>query len=247
MCQMSQNAHRPESGSSIVADHEATAADVALHGARAHDRLMASAKLEMLAARVSYRRAAQNAHTRISLGEIVDGLGQTGIGLTLLLLTLPALIPIPGPFGLVFGSILAFVSLQLMFGARRLWLPAWAHRRGMSIAAFDALIARGVPLLRRIETWLTPRRWLPLTGRLGRMALALPLLTMAIALALPIPLGNVPPAASLITLSLGLIVRDGVAIVVGLCLAIAALIWMAVLLTFGTKIFTTISQVLGWT
>ncbi|WP_354532422.1 exopolysaccharide biosynthesis protein [Pseudorhizobium tarimense] len=34
------------------------------------------------------------------------------------------MIPIPGPFGLVFGSALTIVALQFAFGVRRLCLPS---------------------------------------------------------------------------------------------------------------------------
>lgn len=175
----------------------------------------------------------------IPLGEVVDGLGRTGIGMTLLLLSLPALIPIPGPFGLVFGSVVAVVSMQLMFGARRLILPNVIRARELPATAIKAMVDKGVPLLQRAERWLKPRRLLPLTGVLGRMALGLPLMVMGIAVALPVPTGNVPPVASLIVLSLGLMMRDGAAIVVGLVLAVLALSWFAFLFTFG-------AQVLDW-
>jgi hypothetical protein len=175
----------------------------------------------------------------VTLGEIVDGLGRTGIGMTLLLLSLPALIPIPGPFGLVFGSIVALVSAQLMFGARRLILPPFIRSRALPSSAVKAMVAKGVPLLQRAEVHLRPRRLLPLTGKAGRMALAIPLILMGVAVALPVPMGNVPPVASLIALSLGLMLRDGVAVLVGLALAIAAVLWFALLFFFG-------AQMLDW-
>ena len=82
----------------------------------------------------------------IALGELVDGLGQAGIGMTILILTLPALIPVPGPFGMVFGSLIAFVSVQLMFGARRLWLPEVVRRRLLPVSSVRAMVDRGAPL-----------------------------------------------------------------------------------------------------
>jgi hypothetical protein len=182
----------------------------------------------------------------VTLGEITDGLGRTGIGMTLLLLSLPALIPIPGPFGLVFGSIVALVSLQLMFGARRLLLPNWVRKRSISVTAVQAMVEKGAPLLRKAERFLKPRRLLPLTGRAGRMALGLPLALMGIAVALPVPLGNVPPVASLIALSLGLMMRDGVAVLAGLALAVVAILWFFLLFLFGAQIIDWLQGLLVW-
>lgn len=182
----------------------------------------------------------------VTLGEIVDALGPAAMGTVLLVLTLPALLPIPGPVGLVFGTILAFISAQLMFGARRLWLPDVIRRRALPAVTVAKLVELGAPFLRRAETRLKPRRLLPLTGRIGRMALALPLVLMAIAIALPIPLGNVPPALSVIALALGLTMRDGVAVLIGLMLAVCAAIWMAVLILVGSQVVDRLAALVGW-
>lgn len=182
----------------------------------------------------------------VPLGEVIDGLGQAGIGMTLLVLTLPALIPIPGPFGLIFGSIVAFLSAQLIFGARRLWLPEALRARALPTEGVRSMLAKALPWLQRAETWLKPRRLLPLTGRLGRAALGVPLILMGVALALPIPLGNVPPVASLVALSLGLMVRDGAAVLVGLALAAVAALWLALLAVFGAQAIDWLWTMLGW-
>ena len=47
----------------------------------------------------------------ISLGEVLSTLGRTSMAFTILVLALPALTPIPGPFGVVFGSALAIVEI----------------------------------------------------------------------------------------------------------------------------------------
>jgi hypothetical protein len=54
----------------------------------------------------------------LTIGEALHEMGRSGFGFVMLLLALPALIPIPGPFGLVFGSALAIVALQFSFGGK---------------------------------------------------------------------------------------------------------------------------------
>jgi hypothetical protein len=205
-----------------------------------NDRMQASGQLQRIGLRLQGREGG------VSIGEIVDDLGATGIGMTLLLMSLPALIPIPGPFGVVFGSIVALISLQLMFGAKRLILPGFIRRRELPAASVRAMIDKGVPILKRAERYLRPRRMLPLTSRVGRMALAVPLVVMGVAVALPVPTGNVPPVASLIALSLGLITRDGMAILVGLVLAVFAVAWFALLFFFGAQMLEWLWRVIGW-
>ncbi|ANL33944.1 exopolysaccharide biosynthesis ExoD family domain-containing protein [Rhizobium phaseoli] len=60
----------------------------------------------------------------LSIGEALETMGRTSIAFTILFLAIPALTPIPGPFGMVFGTALALVSLQIVAGGRKVWLPA---------------------------------------------------------------------------------------------------------------------------
>jgi hypothetical protein len=201
---------------------------------------MASARLLALGRKVEER------HSTPSLGEVLDGMGPAGLGLTLLLLTLPSLIPLPGPFGMVFGTVIGFVSLQVLVGSRRLWLPEVIRRRPVSKDVFATLVAKGVPMLERLEAWLKPRRLLPLTGRLARIGLAMPLFVMAVTLALPIPLGNLMPAASLIAFALGFMTRDGYAVLAGLVLSVLALVWTGFLIVFGAQLVAWFWSLIGW-
>lgn len=206
----------------------------------------ASASTRLLA----LRRSVDDSDETLTLGQVIDSLGQAGLGLVLLILTLPSLIPLPGPFGMLFGTLIAIVSLQVLFGAHRVWLPEILRRRRVSPGLVRSFVDKGVPILQRVEGRLKPRRMLPLTNRAARIALAVPLLVMAIVLALPIPLGNVGPCASLIAFALGFIQRDGLAVLVGLGLSALTLVWTAVLIVFGAAMFDWISGfvsgLLGW-
>ena len=180
------------------------------------------------------------------LGELIDALGPAAIGLTLLLLALISMVPLPGPFGIVFGSLIALISLQIMFGATRLRVPGLIRRVNLPGGVIQLAIDKSAPALHRVERWLRPRRWLPLTGRVARVGLAFPLLATALVLALPIPMGNPAPVASLIAFSLGFIFRDGLAVIVGLGLSIVALAWTAVLILFGSRLIGQIGEFVGW-
>jgi hypothetical protein len=195
----------------------------------------ASTRLEALAEGISTER--------ISLGEILDRLGSSALGLLLLILTIPALIPIPGPFGMIFGTLVALVAAQLLLGNRRMWLPQLVRARQVPASAVKTAIAKIVPYLRRAERYLKPRRMRLLTGRPARTALGLPIIVLGLAIALPIPLGNLLPALALIAFSLGFLARDGVAILAALGLSAVALGWVAFLLIAGTKV---LDAVWGW-
>jgi hypothetical protein len=78
----------------------------------------------------------------------------------------------------------------------------------MTLAAIYGLAAR-----------FARARLSPLTSHGARGLLAATVAAMAVVLVLPIPFGNLPPAVALILIGLGLVFRDGVAVMLGLLTA----------------------------
>ncbi len=183
--------------------------------------------------RLTHAIAAQE---RVSIGTVIDRLGPSSLGLVLLILTIPAIIPIPGPVGIVLGSCLALVALQVIAGARRVWLPRWLRERGLPTRFVTAAITRIAPWLERFERRLSPRRWMALSGRIARPFLGLAILAMAVIITLPIPLGNILPVIALAMLALALLERDGVAVLWALAMSLVAIVWTIVLVLFGARI-----------
>ncbi|MBW8322613.1 MAG: exopolysaccharide biosynthesis protein [Arenimonas sp.] len=183
-------------------------------------------------------QAASEAGT-ITLGELLAAMGRTSIAFAILILSLPALTPIPGPFGMVFGTCLAFVSLQIMAGNRSIWLPRILARRRLSAGTVELVVRHTSPLVRRVETILRRDRMRPLTGRTAETLLGIPVFLLAVAVALPIPFGNVLPVAALVVIAMGLMERDGLATLLGIVLAAVALS------TTGGLIYGT-AAALGW-
>jgi hypothetical protein len=180
----------------------------------------------------------------LTVGDLSDRLETEGLGLTLLLLTLPALIPLPGPFGIVFGTLVAAVAVQILFGAERLWLPGFLRRRPVPQRILRNVIRAGLDWAEFAERGLRENRMIWLTGRRARMLLALPLLLMAVTIVLPIPLGNLLPALALIAAAIGFMAYDGLAVLVSILIAIAAVIWIAILLYAGAAAIDYASGVL---
>lgn len=180
-----------------------------------------------------------------TVGDFLDGLGADALGLVLLVLTLPTLIPVPGPIGMTFGTLIALIALQLVFGARTLWLPARLRRRTVPAGALRGVIAKSLPWVGRIEHLLRAGRLDMLAGRRARAVLALPLLLLAVTIILPIPLGNVAPALALIAFALGFLARDGGAILVALGLSLAALAWTGFLFVAGANVLDWIWTSIG--
>jgi hypothetical protein len=170
----------------------------------------------------------------ISVGEVLCGLGRTSMAFTILFLALPALIPIPGPFGVVFGSALALVAAQISLGRRTIWLPAFLSRRRLSPSVVELVVRYSAPILARIEAVVHPGRLSVFTGGTMQWLLSFPIFLLAVAIALPIPLGNYLPVFALVAISVALMARDGLLLLGALFVsalafvATAGLIQMAV-------------------
>lgn len=175
-------------------------------------------------------------HEHIKVGDLIHRLGSSGFGLALIALALPAMIPVPGPFGMVTGGCLVLIAFQMLIGYRRLAVPRFLADRHVTTSRVKAVIAQALPWIGRGEVILREGRWKALTGRSSHMVIGVPVLLLAIVLALPLPLGNIGPVASLLVIGLSLLARDGLVLLAGLALSLATFVWTGVLIFAGARI-----------
>jgi hypothetical protein len=175
-------------------------------------------------------------HERITVGDLIHRLGQSGFGLALIALALPAMIPIPGPFGMITGFFLMLIACQMLTGRRRLALPRFLGERHVTAHRVKLVILQALPWVRRLEVIVREGRWGTLTGRSTHVLMGIPVLLLAVVLALPIPFGNIGPVVSLLVIGLSLLARDGLALMAGLVLSLATFIWTGVLIFAGAHI-----------
>lgn len=171
---------------------------------------------------------------KVTMREMVQAHGSETNGTLLLLLAMPCLIPVPG-VGTVLGVGLAALAVAMWRGHNAPCLPQrvgelklpplWARRVLVGLASAYELAGRHAQV--RLSHLAMPR---------PRSMTALSVGLMATILVMPIPFGNLLPAIALAFLGLGLIFRDGVAVVVGQAICVAA-----VFATTGLLL-----MVLGW-
>lgn len=181
-----------------------------------------------------------------AIGDIADRFGRPGFGFVIILLALPALIPIPGPFGFVFGSCLALVSLQVLAGAERLWLPQRVRSMQLDGGRLKSGIGHAAGWLRWTEKWVRPGRGPRWVLRHLGPAAGLPVLLLAVIVAIPIPFGNILPCLALLFLALGLIAEDGLALVAGLALGLVSVVWTLFLFFAGSSLAGSVLAMAGW-
>lgn len=172
---------------------------------------------------------------RISLGDLLQVLGDRAFGVLMLILSLPNAVglgTIPG-FSTVVGVPQIVIAIQMVMGMSRPWFPQWALRRSLAIGDFRLMAERAGPYLEKGERVLKPR--LPaLVSPVAERILGAVCLGLAIIVSLPIPFGNQPPAVAIALMSLGIVERDGLFVIIGLVAsAIAVAIASTVVAAIG--------------
>ncbi len=182
---------------------------------------------------------------RIAIGDVVDRLGAAGFPMLVLVLVLPALIPIPGPYGMVFGTAVAVLAIQMIIGRRKPWLPAVLTRRSVSTGVLTNAGKRARGWLITIETLHAPGRFEWLARQKTARVAGLVILPLSIMIGLPIPFGNVPPVAAIAMIAFALILRDGLALILAFLAAILAAAWVAFVFWFGGELLIRIWPLSG--
>ncbi|WP_339948218.1 exopolysaccharide biosynthesis protein [uncultured Albimonas sp.] len=175
---------------------------------------------------VNVRRGAQ----KITVGEILEALGERSFGWTMLLFAIVNMLPLPIGSTLLTAIPLIILSLQLTLGRRSVALPRRVMALQVSRQAFRRGVHRLRPVMRAVERVLKPRFPAPFAPGRERLLGAL-LLLISVTLFLPIPLSAWGPAISLLICAFGLIEQDGLVLLGGLAAgAISIAITVAVVL-----------------
>ena len=158
---------------------------------------------------------------RVSMQTLAQAHGPAAHGTLLLMMAVPCLLPVPG-VGTVLGLGMAALAAAMWRGHSFACLPRrvaeleisrrWAQRvLGVLVSAYS------------ISGRFARARLCHLASADRRSWNAAAIGLMAVIVVLPIPFGNVLPALAMMLIGLGLVFRDGVAVLFGLAMAGLAL------------------------
>jgi hypothetical protein len=168
---------------------------------------------------------------RLSIGALVDGIGDRGFGLILLLLSLPSALPVPAPgYSTPFGVLLALLGVQILAGRPRPWLPAWARRVSIPERLAAGMLSGGAAFFARVEHLIRPR-WSGFTGKGGHFLAGLIIVAMGVLMAIPIPGTNTAPAAVVFLVGVALSEEDGLFLGLASVLGVLAALFYGLILT----------------
>ena len=156
-----------------------------------------------------------------TVGEMMEALGPRAFGAALFVFALPNMLPLPPGSAGILGLPLLIIAPQLALGVRRLWIPGLLAKQRLDGKHLAGACKRLIPWVKRAED-MTTRRLGFLFGRAGDVVAGAVCFLLAAVLILPIPFGNLAPAAAIAALGLGLTQRDGLLMLAGYGLSLAS-------------------------
>ncbi|WP_239236691.1 exopolysaccharide biosynthesis protein [Candidatus Nitrotoga sp. BS] len=161
----------------------------------------------------------------ISIDHILKALQERSFGFMLFIFALPAALPLPGlGINLIIAAPLLFLTAQQALGRDSIWFPKMMRDKSISRERFDNILNAALPFIRKIELLVKPR--LDFVTQRGTCLIGLCGLIMALSVCIPLPLTNTVPSAGIALMAIGVIMRDGLAIIAG---ALLGLLWVAML------------------
>lgn len=173
----------------------------------------------------------------LNLGELLRSIGDEGLLVLSILLTLVFLIPVSIPgVSTVFGAAILLVGLSRLSG-RPLWVPRRLAERPLPADRLRPALLAGMTWVQRLERVSRPRRMPSLVeGRLPELINNLAFIFAALLLMAPfglVPFSNTLPALALLLYAVGFIQRDGGAVLLGHLATICTVVYFGVLIGGG--------------
>jgi hypothetical protein len=165
----------------------------------------------------------------LTIGELEDILQGRGFALFILLLSLPFLFPVAIPgLSIPFGLVIMLLGTRIATGQKPS-LPSFILRREIKHATLEKMISFGLKLCAQMEKVVKPRmhflqRW---PGMINLIGIGIASGGIQLLLPLPplIPFSNFIPAVSIVLLTAGLSERDGLMVLAGYVVNVAAWVY----------------------
>ena len=165
----------------------------------------------------------------ITVRDVLEAFHERGFGFFLFLISLPAALPIPA---IGISTVIAFplmvLTAQQAMGRHMVWVPQKWRDKTISRQKIEGFIEKSQPWVRRLEFFVRPRLSFVTQGLFSNIV-GVTGFIMALAVAVPLPLTNTVPAFGIALMAVGLLMRDGLAVIGGM---IIGLLWVALLLSF---------------
>ena len=188
-------------------------------------------------------RLAEPEEGSVTLAEVLTAVGERSFGALLVILAIPNMVAglIPG-LSIVLGLPLLLVSMQLVVGAERPWLPRRLAHLKIKRSDLRRMVERTRPTLRRLERALQPRLEF-LTSPWAERLIGLGCLALSVLVFLPIPFANLVPAIGIMLFGFSMLERDGLMALAAMgIVGISAALFSGVAIAFFAAAGLTVRQ-----
>lgn len=165
-----------------------------------------------------------------SVERIIRSIGAENVEASLMMFSLPGIVPIPKPAGVV-ALPTAALAYQLVSGKRQIRLPRYVLRKTVSRRALAVAIHAALPVLEATEKFVRPR-WNWIHHPSARRAIGLFVFMLAVAIAFPLFGFSPLHATSIFVMALGMAEQDGLAVLIG---AVVGLLSLAAVAASGAS------------
>ncbi|MDH5722098.1 MAG: exopolysaccharide biosynthesis protein [Alphaproteobacteria bacterium] len=164
---------------------------------------------------------------RVSVDHLLEALHERGFGFLLLLFAAPMALPIPVPpvINVMLASPMILLTAQQAIGRHTIWLPQWMRKKDIPREKMSKMINGLLPWFDRLESIVKPRMKFITSGVFSHLIGFFGLI-MALAVCIPLPLTNTVPSLGIALMSIGVISRDGLAVILGAAIGLA---WVSML------------------
>jgi len=174
----------------------------------------------------------------ISVRAVLEAFHERGFGFFLFMIALAAALPVPA-IGLntIIALPLLILTAQQAMGRAQVWLPEKWKNKEISASKIEGFIGAAQPWIKRLEFFVRPRLSFMTQGVFSNF-IGIAGFIMALAVAIPLPLTNTVPAFGIALMAIGVLMRDGLAVIGGMTIG---LLWVVALssfvIIFGTEGF----------
>ncbi len=169
---------------------------------------------------------------QITLGCLLELVGEQGLLLFVMLLMVPFLLPVSIPgVSTVFSLVVILVGVGVALN-RLPWLPGRLLNRAIAVESLLPALDKGISLTRRIDKVIQPRLLALTHGATLNRFNGVMMVVAGILLLFPlglIPFSNTLPGVAVLLLAAGLLQRDGLFVLLGYLMVLITLVYFGVL------------------
>lgn len=166
----------------------------------------------------------------IRIADVCEIFGDHGIVLMALFFALPCAIPFLYGVPQIVSVPLLFVTVNIVLGRKRLWLPSPLMSRRIPKASFLSVVDHAKPRLERLARLSRSRLHIFISAPMRNLS-GLVMSLSAVSIALPFPMTNTVPAIGIMISAFGLLERDGLLVLLG---SLISIIWLGALVAAGS-------------